>query len=150
MRAFSAALVLALLSGCGSRTTSGVDASMADVVEVPGPDSGEYWQGVYKCCGQTQGTTCCAGIATGLCFAYGGIYGTCRGNGAEFEGKVICAFCCPGLTAVSQEEFVGAVDGGSACIRRKPVSLLICLPCGDGVCAAGENRCNCPADCGSI
>lgn len=22
-----------------------------------------------------------------------------------------------------------------------------CLPCGDGVCSPGENRCNCPADC---
>ncbi len=26
-------------------------------------------------------------------------------------------------------------------------SLPICIPCGDGVCANFENRCNCPEDC---
>jgi hypothetical protein len=68
-----------------------------------------------------------------------------------FEGKVAGAQCCEGLVVASQDvETDEVIDGyppgcgpGTA-----PPSVMICLECGNGVCEAGENRCNCATDCG--
>jgi len=116
------------------------------------PDAPEpgYTDGVYECCAAGDGDTCCADAEVGTCFEYGGIYGTCQGDGELIEGKVICALCCQDLVAVepmveTEEIFEGYPEGcgpGDA-----PPSLLVCLACGDGSCSAEENRCSCPEDC---
>jgi hypothetical protein len=72
----------------------------------------------------------------------GGIYGRCREESEEIEGKVPGAYCCAGLKKVSQAE-----PRGDDCVVLVPPSLLVCLPCGDGVCGTQENICNCPEDC---
>jgi len=50
--------------------------------------------------------------------------------------------CCPGLAAVG---YGYPLDDGRCFFD--PYGELICLRCGDGTCTAGENICNCPADC---
>lgn len=50
--------------------------------------------------------------------------------------------CCPGLTAVKE----GYANPDGTCFFDL-YGELMCLTCGDGVCTAGENICNCPADC---
>lgn len=107
-----------------------------------GPDGGRYTQGVYSCCAKGEGTACCEGKGQGACFAYGGIYKDCVSAGGEIEGKVICGLCCPGLTRGSHD-----IEMKGACVRVGPVSIGVCIACGDGKCGSGENRCNCPADC---
>jgi hypothetical protein len=85
-----------------------------------------------------------------MCDEYGGIYGACIGDGEEYEGKVICAFCCDGLTQMepmieTDEVFKDYPPGcGPA---KAPPSIVVCVACGDGKCGPGENRCVCPADC---
>ena len=80
----------------------------------------------------------------------GGIYGRCRLDGEDIEGKVIGAYCCNhdadsgmlGHTIPSQEP-----SGAGECVQVNPPSVLICSRCGDDVCSGWENRCNCPVDC---
>jgi len=62
---------------------------------------------------------------------------TCYGEG---EGGAIIPNelgCCDGLNKV------GNVD--SSC--RPMIGGFTCINCGNGVCGAGENKCNCPEDC---
>ena len=108
----------------------------------------EYRAGPYLCCAKGQGTECCPSENQGLCFEYGGLYGACRSEGEEYEGKVICAHCCAGLTPVTASDVVSVEDAGLEC-GGAPPSILRCVRCGDGTCGVGENRCNCPADCRS-
>jgi hypothetical protein len=109
--------------------------------------------GPYRCCAPDAGTSCCVGTKTGFCFEYGGIYKTCTGPGQQYEGKVICARCCPGLartTIVHPGDAVpSSVDGlPDGCDEGdEPGGLGVCIACGDGACGPGENFCNCPADC---
>jgi len=80
----------------------------------------------------------------------GGIYGRCRLDGEDIEGKVIGAYCC------NHDADSGAIghiinslvpsDGGE-CTPVAPPSVLICSRCGDGTCSSWENRCNCAVDC---
>jgi hypothetical protein len=80
----------------------------------------------------------------------GGIYGRCRLDGEDIEGKVIGAYCCNhdadsgmlGHTVASR----APADGGE-CVLVAPPSVLICSRCGDGICSSWENVCNCPRDC---
>jgi hypothetical protein len=51
--------------------------------------------------------------------------------------------CCSGL---NQSYVYSIVDGN--CIPA-PGANFICIKCGDGICGSGENKCNCPQDCGS-
>ncbi len=48
-------------------------------------------------------------------------------------------FCCSGLTSIinSTKSECTPNDGMTRCIK-----------CGDGTCGTGENKCNCPTDCG--
>lgn len=50
--------------------------------------------------------------------------------------------CCPGLSPAPDSWL--APDGSCA---SDQFGAVRCLPCGDGICAAGESVCNCPADC---
>jgi len=80
----------------------------------------------------------------------GGIYGRCRLDGEDIEGKVIGAYCCNrdadsgrlGHAIPSQ-----APSAAGECVPFAPPSVLICSLCGDGSCSSWENRCNCPVDC---
>jgi len=112
---------------------------------------GGYDQGPYHCCDPNQGTSCCSDYRKGFCFAYGGTFGACRGPGEEGDSKIICSKCCDGLQAVSSLLVQStASDAGSAdgCgLSGAPPGTFVCIACGDGECGAGENRCNCPADC---
>ena len=52
------------------------------------------------------------------------------------------ARCCEGLGPV-----VAAVEiNGDCAVPQCP--CFVCVSCGDGPCGPGENRCNCPEDCG--
>jgi len=61
--------------------------------------------------------------------------------------------CCPGLSPLPQWQ-----QGPGACVEAEVMDCCyscngsaipteICSACGDGLCASGENVCNCPADC---
>ncbi|MCX6011822.1 MAG: hypothetical protein NTV30_00100, partial [Chloroflexi bacterium] len=49
--------------------------------------------------------------------------------------------CCQGLTPIQL-----SMEQNGQCITASCGS--ICKPCGNGVCDSGENKCNCPVDCG--
>lgn len=104
--------------------------------------TGEYEDGVYHCCAEGDGVDCCDIYEPGMCFEYGGIYGACIGEGEMFEAKVLCAFCCDGLSQISLDE-----TSSDGCVSNAPPSMLLCAACGDGACGTGENECNCPEDC---
>ncbi len=131
-----------------------------DALHDADPDSGVYYQGIYRCCAEGQGRSCCppetlpdpdAGrLAT--CFKYGGVRGACVGPNEQLEGKDICSLCCPGLSRVPS--LAPAKDGpiriGNVdCEPTNFPSVFGCTACGDGVCDEGENACNCPGDCGN-
>jgi hypothetical protein len=132
------------------------DAQGTDAAS-PGPDAAEFAEaaanytmaGVYRCCLPDAGTSCCAGVKQGLCYAYV----PCTGVGQKYEGKATCAGCCEGLvrtdslvvgdaTPPDVDRLDPACDFGP-----DPASLLTCIRCGDGICGEAENFCNCPADC---
>ena len=52
--------------------------------------------------------------------------------------------CCAGLAAFpcDRPDANGVCPGGCA-------GAVVCAACGDGVCGAGENACNCALDCGA-
>lgn len=65
-------------------------------------------------------------------------------------------FCCAGLTAIKVS---GLSKNGECTSAARPTSgpvrlnnkatseHYVCANCGNGICGAGENKCNCPADC---
>ena len=65
------------------------------------------------------------------------------------EGKAQCDYddwnlaCCDGLVPLSQIP----LDAAGNCTFPLPCGF-ICTKCGNGICGAGENLCNCPEDCG--
>ncbi|MEE2756805.1 MAG: hypothetical protein VYA30_09080, partial [Myxococcota bacterium] len=64
------------------------------------------------------------------------------------EGQPIMNFdqqCCPGLFPV-ECALLGADNMCFPCAEL----TQYCINCGDGVCAEGENLCNCPLDCEDI
>lgn len=67
------------------------------------------------------------------------------------EGETIGAgmpkICCQGLKVVGG--WPGGYDGDCS-LPAPPTGLSICSDCGDGNCniKTGENKCNCPEDCG--
>lgn len=148
----AAAGVAGLGHGCGG------EAAQRPAVEA---DAGEHdaqvdapytMSGPYRCCAPGTGTACCTDTKEGMCFEYGGIYGDCRKAGEQYEGKVICAQCCPGLTRgailVHGDRVPPSADQlPEGCDDEAPPSLGVCIQCGDGLCGPGENFCNCPDDC---
>ena len=103
-------------------------------------------EGAYVCCAAGDGEDCCEGLSEQNCFQYGGVYGECAELGELIEGKVPCALCCDRLIPVTNL-VVSDGGSGSTCELEGPISLQICLPCGDGVCSSAENACACPEDC---
>jgi hypothetical protein len=108
-------------------------------VQDAGPEAGPWtlYLGTYRCCLPGQGTSCCEGTKPGLCLAYGDTQGgKCVAEGAMFDPKQLCSYCCAGLTRMN------VCDG-----QGGPTSVFVCTACGDGICGLGEAYCNCPADC---
>ena len=68
---------------------------------------------------------------------------TCLTQGTAYDLKdgTLGIHCCAGLVPVS-----AATLSIGVCISP-PVSLVVCAPCGNAVCDAEENRCNCAVDC---
>ena len=53
--------------------------------------------------------------------------------------------CCPGLEAISPNQ----PDANGNCPDYPLLGASVCVKdCGDGQCTLGENKCNCPEDCG--
>jgi hypothetical protein len=133
-------------------STASPDAGVSVRADAGDPAQTGYDDGVYHCCAEGEGTSCCDDYDSGMCFEYGGIYHACRGQGEQVERKVICSLCCPGLMFAepmvetdddwTQEGYPEGCGPGPT-----PPSLGVCVSCGDGVCGTGENRCVCPADC---
>lgn len=152
------------------------DATVAGDAAAPEGDSGTYHSGSNTCCGPGRSATCCTadaglrgvdyapdgaieifgarpgGVTESNCFRYGGIFGTCASEGAQFDGKEACVVCCPGLVRVNEampnDGGFGSTDGDlgpGACFQI--LGIFACLPCGDGICEPSENHCTCPADC---
>ncbi|MBP7124950.1 hypothetical protein KBD49_01110 [Myxococcota bacterium] len=72
---------------------------------------------------------------------------TCNPPGCVPEGGSVpvvpdAPSCCPGLALVPCDR----PDDAGACQACE--GAAICTRCGDGTCGTGENRCNCPKDCG--
>jgi hypothetical protein len=153
--AAASALVVAIACGSTGRIDPpGTTPSSPGDGDGGAPAPGAYeTEGIYRCCGPDAGTSCCAGTAQGTCFEYGGTYKGCRKAGEQYEGKVNCARCCPGLTRVNilelgdklppaTDQLPEGCDLGAASI-----SIGVCIACGDGVCGVAESFCNCPEDC---
>lgn len=75
---------------------------------------------------------------------------SCAGVGEE--GDVYGKQCCSGLISVAPNIKELDYQAGKYCNEIYPSvgTQFICINCGDGVCGAGENRCNCSKDCGSL
>jgi len=150
-RTFSLALCIATVVACGGRSTDlpteandgGTDSSASDSDSAL-PPGVAFMQGSVKCCEQGLGQSCCTSDEKelGSCVEFRG----CTHAGSGYGGKVYCAKCCDGLSLIARTK---PVDG--ACKDDSfPDDGPICAACGNGVCdtTAGENPCNCPADCG--
>jgi hypothetical protein len=61
-----------------------------------------------------------------------------RGNGENSGMK-----CCAGLAEVFDQ---WEIDPAGKCLSLDNYGYY-CLKCGNGLCGAGENKCNCPQDC---
>ncbi len=67
------------------------------------------------------------------------------------EGETIPVYpgyqCCPGLEPISTAH----PDVNGNCPGYPPLGASTCVKdCGDGQCTLGENKCNCPEDCGLV
>jgi hypothetical protein len=96
--------------------------------------------GALVCCGgdtELPGLSCVDLSQDGGEF---GIYGSCRQEGQDFDGKFAGAQCCDGLVRVGSEL-------PSLACEPAVDSLFFCVRCGDGTCGNEENHCRCPQDC---
>lgn len=150
----------AALLACGHGRSGSIEADAAEP-DAAEPDGGSTTCGqrrdaggrsVPYCCGTSNerpGVSCVDLSDSG---AYG-IYGHCIEQGLSFEGKVLAALCCDGLVirsatidnAVTSEP--GAPAGCAPDFEHYSPSEVLCLACGNLLCEAHENRCNCPEDC---
>ncbi len=157
LASFGAAGIVSLGPGCGGDAVlqrSPAGGADGDTPDAQAMDAAGYTtQGPYRCCAPGTGKACCSGTEEGMCFEYGGLYGDCRKAGEHYEGKVICAHCCAGLTRQSILEPGDHVPPSldqlpEGCdLAPIPESTGVCIQCGDGVCGPGENFCTCPEDC---
>jgi len=65
----------------------------------------------------------------------------CTAEGQRYSIHPGSLSCCPGLSAIS----CASPDVGGNC--QSCVGASVCTQCGNGICGAGENKCNCPSDC---
>jgi hypothetical protein len=148
---FSLGACAALVIACGGRSTdlqpepgdSGAEGGSDDVDAALRPGVA-FMQGSVACCEQGLGQSCCTSEEKelGRCIEFRG----CTREGLGIVGKTQCAKCCDGLGTIP---LVKLVDG--KCVYPPPHEAgALCAACGNGICdaPAGENPCNCPADCG--
>jgi hypothetical protein len=64
--------------------------------------------------------------------------------GFSERNRQIFYSCCAGLKKISNN-LQPELDG--ECAPALGYSSVICAKCGNGICGAGENKCNCPSDC---
>ncbi len=83
--------------------------------------------------------------------------GTCLGQGEGWCTSAPCHLpdgglehlpCCAGLQEVETYES-NSIERDRKCLASKG-GRVSCVACGNGVCERGENKCNCPSDCGSL
>jgi hypothetical protein len=116
-----------------------------------GADCDEHTEAGYRvCCGRETEIPDVSCVDLSKPNGEFGMYGGCLEDGQTFDAKFVGAVCCEGL--VRTELFIemsgapfGPPPGG--CAFAAAPSTKVCLPCGNGVCDAKENRCNCPQDC---
>ena len=77
--------------------------------------------------------------------------GACLGEGEGYAafppGQPPHPPCCAGLELKDSYES-SMIQTLGKCLPNKG-GHASCVACGDGKCGPGENKCNCPADCGS-
>jgi len=144
----SAALSIVLaLSGCAHKNHLEPSATGCGQIRDAGGRVAAY------CCGtehENPGVTCIDLSQDGGEY---GIYGHCIENGSSFEGKVAPALCCDGLVPMrpvivsAGATFPGLLPDCAPDFEHFGPSDLVCLPCGNTICDATENRCSCPEDC---
>lgn len=102
-----------------------------------------------------DGSSICAYCGNGTCGTGENSYNCSKDCGkpnCAKEGKGILSNdqakqCCSGLTKVS----TSIIDNATCTpVTVSSVYSDICIKCGNGICGTGENKCNCPADCGAI
>lgn len=141
-RAMVAMLLVATVIACGGHDAGGAADAAADVSLAPGV---AFMQGTIKCCDTGLGQSCCSAQEkdVGECAEFLG----CTPAGDGLTSKQVCTKCCDGLGAIPRTKLVS----GKCVDDVFPGAGSLCAACGDGTCnaSAGENPCNCPADCGS-
>ena len=152
------ALAVSSVVACGGRSDAptaneGTEASTeaGSATSSAAADGGEslppgvaYVVGGVSCCAKGIGRQCCEPGKP--CGPYGGAIGQCLPAGSSISGKDLCTICCDGLGVIGRTKLVD----GKCADDAFPDDGALCAACGDGLChaSAGENPCNCPADCG--
>jgi hypothetical protein len=99
--------------------------------------------GRYYCCdkpGELPGISCVDPNEPDMCISAGNV----------IDLRIAQTYCCDGTrTIYTYAETTDAVEGYPAGCGPGlyPPSASFCSPCGDQICDAVENRCNCPEDC---
>jgi hypothetical protein len=94
----------------------------------------------------------CTYCGNGICGAGENSYNCpadCNTTACTAEGRtksMSMPDCCAGLKSILNQ--IPAGDGTCGGVPND--GSVICANCGNGICGAGENKCNCPADCGQI
>ncbi len=128
-------------------------AGFAKSCELNCPDCGSFWQCVAgqckEACGEIPAMDCggcgpeiCGNGKDDNCDDQTDEGCECAGSGTHVKGPEPMP-CCDGLVPISK----CAADGTRVGSLEQE---YFCTPCGDGVCAAPESDCNCPADCAPV
>ncbi|MFH0739588.1 MAG: hypothetical protein V1819_00680 [bacterium] len=73
---------------------------------------------------------------------------SCGKEGAIFYNPDdVRNICCAGLQGVYSQDVYYTDDQGDTCAIGATPRNVVCVACGNGVCGAGESKCNCPQDC---
>jgi hypothetical protein len=152
-RTICLALSAIIAAACGGRSDapapppdggSSTPASPSDGGDGILPPGVAYISGGAYCCEKGIGRSCCPPDRG--CAPYGGGLDACLPAGSSISGKDTCTICCEGLGVIGRSKLVD----GKCADDPFPDDGALCAACGDGFChaSAGENPCNCPADCG--
>jgi len=102
-------------------------------------------------CGVVPGGNICSDCGNGSCEPWENPCncqadcgsGECVPEGVMFEGMYEFSPCCDELQPITYAEVSETGD----CMYVNCLCFM-CANCGNGLCGAGENYCNCPEDCG--
>lgn len=129
---------------------------------------GKYIGSENKCCEGLEPADDIMYDGPGLCSPLDCLCKICLpcGNGKceDLENECNCPKDCPPLKCVEEGGHVAVYPNSPTCcegLKKIPcdapniedqcqtcVGSSICAKCGDGECGKGENKCNCPEDCG--